>query len=168
MENTIIVDYRHDSIQSWLRGNNKNELYPIDPKTTAECFVIAMSYGLGGYYVVVDTNDGYVYWGDVQGQHDEPEQEFNGILDEYEDEEGQEWRMGTNVYRPADFFAVCKQRFLEMRWVGFGPEEISSLRMNKEWNSNEEHNKMVDALKKAGWPGDGEGRGYNRDKISKH
>lgn len=159
IEDTMLVDYRCENIQNWVRGDSG---YGIDPeKTPSHCVVIAMSLGTSGYYVVVDTKEGHVYWGDINGEHDEPEQDLNEVLEEYVGDKDEEWRDGCNVYTPSDFFALCKKRFIEMRWIGLRPTEIKSLRMNEEWGSNEEHNQMVDAIKEAGWPG----QGYNKEKF---
>ncbi|KAJ3544065.1 hypothetical protein NM208_g3241 [Fusarium decemcellulare] len=159
MQNTYIADYRCEAFTKAIRNGERR--HPINPVATPESVLIATSYGNGGYYVVVDTNEGYVYWSDIQGQHDEPAPELNKVLEKYEGQEEQDWRLVSNVYRPADFFALCKQRFLEMRWIGFGPDEISALTMDRPWGCDEEHNRMVDALKRAGWPGDAEGQGYD-------
>ncbi|KAF6819412.1 hypothetical protein CPLU01_13053 [Colletotrichum plurivorum] len=79
-----------------------------------------------------------------------------------------EWRAcGVNVYRPADFFALCKQRFMELRWIGLGQWHMEALRMNGEWDDdgNEEHWELANKMKEAGWPGDGEGGGWDRAKF---
>ncbi|KAL2373781.1 hypothetical protein BDBG_02106 [Blastomyces gilchristii SLH14081] len=104
-----------------------------DPAIPPSCAAIAISRGRNGYDVILDTNDGYIYWGDLNGQYDE----------------ANEWcRYGFNVYELADFFALCKERYRKLSWIGTGF-----------------HDKLARKMKKAGWPGDGEGRCWNRAKF---
>ena len=172
MDHTRVIDYRSEYIHSKIRSSvleTKPEPFTNrDPPLTPSCACIATSAGRNGYFVVVDTENGYVYWGDPNGQHDEPEPELNATLELFNGDPANAWRrryVGVNVYRPADFFALCKQRFRELRWIGCGHWVIFSLRMNSEWGEDGEHEEMVQKMRKAGWPGDGEGRGWDQAKF---
>ncbi|RSL59546.1 hypothetical protein CEP54_007240 [Fusarium duplospermum] len=175
MDHTQVVDWRSEYTHGLIR-NNTLEAKPEpftnrDPPLTPSCACIATSVGRDGYFVVVDTEDGYIYWGDPNGEHDEPEPELNATLDRFTDDPANRWRdrlSGVNVYRPADFFALCRQRFRELRWIGEDKYNISALRMNCEWDEladEDEHAELVAMMRQAGWPGDGEGRGWDRAKF---
>lgn len=169
MVNTYVVDYHHPQNLKAIADNNLNDIIDTDPPKTSSCVQLAMSYGRNGYHVILDTDDGHVYWGDPNGQHDEPEPELNRFLEEQFDEDDplQEWRfMGYNAYEPAEFFGLCKQRFRELRWIALEPHIIESLRMNLHWcQVEEEHARLVRFMKAAGWPGDGEGREWDRTRF---
>ena len=172
MDHTEVVDWRseyiHGNIRSSVLETKPEPFTDRDPPLTPSCACIATSAGRNGYFVVVDTEDGLVYWGDPNGQHDEPEPELNPTLERFEDDPPNEWRCrysGVNVYRPAEFFALCKQRFRELRWIWCCHWTVVSLRMQDDWGFSEEHEWMAKLMIKAGWPGDGEGRGWDRDKF---
>ncbi|KAF6824109.1 hypothetical protein CPLU01_11038 [Colletotrichum plurivorum] len=169
MNKTNIVDYRNEKIQAKIRercfdtyaepclGDNG----PLPPS----CVCFAVSEGRNGYNLVVDTADGNVYWCDPNGQHDEPGTELNDAIEQrYAGDEVQSWRVGgVNVYRPKDFFALCKERFRELRWIGIDACNVDSLRMDCEWSEDyEDHMFVVRRMQRAGWPGDGEGRDWDR------
>ncbi|GKT57902.1 hypothetical protein ColTof4_09882 [Colletotrichum tofieldiae] len=125
LDETPITDYRRKDSQNYTSdGKIEGYVEPFDggnPPIPFPCACIATCKGRNGYYVVIDTDDGYVYWGDPNGQHDEPPTELNDILKQYEGDKTNYWRdCGVNVYTPADFFALCKQRFREMHWIGLG------------------------------------------------
>ncbi|WAO96026.1 Hypothetical protein NCS54_01368200 [Fusarium falciforme] len=175
MDHTGIVDWRSEYTHALIR-NESLEVKPEpftnrDPPLTPSCACIAKSVSRDGYFVVIDTEDGYIYWGDPNGEHDEPQPELNATLDRFTDDPANMWRdplSGVNVYRPADFFALCKQRFRELRWIGMDQWNISALRMNYEWDEldeEDEHAELVAMMREAGWPGDGEGRGWDRAKF---
>ncbi|KAF6805960.1 hypothetical protein CMUS01_14499 [Colletotrichum musicola] len=172
MDHTPIIDYRSEETHKRIR-NNKIEDYaePYNnghPPISPSCACIATCLSRNGYFVVVDTDDGYIYWGDPNGQHDEPPTDLNRVLKQYSNDAANDWRAcGVNVYRPADFFNLCKQRFLELRWIGLGQWHMEALRMNGEWDDdgNEEHWELANKMKEAGWPGDGEGGGWDRTKF---
>ncbi|KAL0935700.1 uncharacterized protein CTRU02_210291 [Colletotrichum truncatum] len=171
LDETPIVDYRREDLQQLVRdGKIEGYVEPNNggnPPIPPSCACIATCLGRKGYYVVVDTDDGYVYWGDPNGQHDEPPTELNDVLDRYEGDSANYWRnSGVNVYRPADFFSLCKQRFRELRWVGLGQWQMSAMRMGDEWDEvDEDHLDLVEKMRAAGWPGDGEGGGWDRARF---
>jgi hypothetical protein len=168
MLNTRIQDYRSDKIQHRIR--NGDLVYHVEPVLSEDeslspsCICFGNSEGRNGYFLVVDTADGYVYWGDPGGQHDEPAPELNAVMRErYAGNEAERWRRGFNVYRPCDFFALCKQRFRELRWIGIGTEEFQAVRMDCDFDdADDEFKSLVRKMRRAGWPGDGEGRGWDR------
>jgi hypothetical protein len=169
MLNTRIQDYRSNEIQDRIRDGDL--VYYVEPilgegkSLSPSCICFGNSEGRNGYFLVVDTADGYVYWGDPEGQHDEPAPELNSVVQErYASNEAERWREGFNVYRPRDFFALCKQRFRELRWIGLGTYEIHAVRMNCNLNNAEDgFRSLVRKMRRAGWPGDGEGRDWDRD-----
>ncbi|KAL2366659.1 hypothetical protein RJZ56_000492 [Blastomyces dermatitidis] len=129
-----------------------------DPAIPPSCAAIAISRGRNGYDVILDTNDGCIYWGDLNGQYDE----------------ANEWcRYGFNVYELADFFALCKERYRKLSWIGTGLLDLSSMGWEYEsepdsWSDSGDdfsYDKLARKMKKAGWPGDGEGRCWNRAKF---
>ncbi|KAM6529168.1 hypothetical protein FALCPG4_007314 [Fusarium falciforme] len=139
MDHTRVVDWRREYTHALIR-NDRLETKPEpftnrNPPLTPSCACIATSVGRNEYFVVIDTEDGYVYWGDPNGEHDEPEPELNATRDRFNQDPAKKWRdgfSGVNVYLPADFFALCKQRFRELRWIGMGQWNVSALRMNSE------------------------------------
>jgi hypothetical protein len=170
MLNTRIQDYRSDKIQDHIRNGDLE--YYVEPvlgkgeSLSPSCICFGNSNGRNGYFLVIDTADGYVYWGDPggQGAHDEPEPELNAVVRErYAGNEAERWRTGFNVYRPSDFFALCKQRFRELRWIGIGTNELEAVRMNFDFDeADDEFLSLVRKMRRAGWPGDGEGRDWDR------
>jgi hypothetical protein len=168
MKNTRIQDYRSKKIQDRIRDGNLE--YYVEPvlgegeSISPSCICFANSNGRNGYFLVIDTADGYIYWGDPSGEHDEPAPELNAVVRErYNGNEAEEWRMSFNVYRPRDFFALCKQRFRELRWIGVGTNELYAVPMNCEFDeADDEFMSMVRKMRRAGWPGDGEGRDWDR------
>jgi hypothetical protein len=114
MDQTRVVDWRSEYIHALIR-NDRLETKPEpftnrDPSLTPSCACIATSAGRNGYFVVVDNEDGYIYLGDPNGEYDEPESELNATLGRFNHDPGNKWRdsiSGVNVYRPADFFALC-------------------------------------------------------------
>lgn len=171
MDHTYIVDYHHLPFSKRIANNDLDAVVDIYGPKPSSCVQLAQTSGRNGYIVVLDTDDGYIYWGDPNGEHDEPEPELNRFLGERFDENEplQKWRfLGYNVYEPAEFFGLCKQRFRELRWVGQEQQIVSSLRMNDHWcQVDENHAELVEFMKVAGWPGDGEGRDWDRAKFLK-
>ncbi|KAF9876155.1 hypothetical protein CkaCkLH20_06601 [Colletotrichum karsti] len=183
MKNTPVIDYRREDIQQKIReGEIEGIAAPFtgrDPAIPPSCAGIAICRGRSGYQVILDTDDGYIYWGDPEGQHDEPAPELNSTLRRFEGDEANEWRAGFNVYEPAEFFTICKERFREMNWIGLGSWDMSVMRQNMNWEYESEpdsdsdpeddfsHNKLARKMKKAGWPGDGEGRNWDRPKFER-
>lgn len=179
MPETPITDYRLERVQKNIReGKIEFVAAPTDPMPPS-CVGIAISQSRNGYWVVLNTDDGYVYWGNPDGQHDEPTPELNGILEKSRNAEAVAWWRGYNVYEPADFFELCKERFRDMSWIGLGSHTFSAMRYNMGWeyqsepdsDSDEEddmsHGKLARKMVKAGWPGDGEGRDWDRDKFNR-
>jgi hypothetical protein len=168
MRNTRIQDYRSKEIQNRIR--NGDLVYYVEPvlcegeSLSPSCICFGNSNGRNGYFLVVDTADGNVYWGDPTGEHDEPAPELNAVVREsYAGNEAERWRQGFNVYRPRDFFALCKQRFRELRWIGYQTDIVEAVPMY--WDLDEmsdEFNSLVRRMRRAGWPGDGEGRDWDR------
>jgi hypothetical protein len=83
MKNTRIQDYRSKEIQDRIRDGDL-EIY-VEPvlgegeSISPSCICFANSNGRIGYFLVVDTADGYVYWGDPTGEHDEPAPELQRL-----------------------------------------------------------------------------------------
>ncbi|KAF6808576.1 hypothetical protein CSOJ01_07431 [Colletotrichum sojae] len=176
MFKTPVIDYRRDDVQDEIRkGNVEGLVAPItgqSPPTPPSCAAIAISRSRNGYEVIIDTDDGYVYWGDSIGQHDERAPALNSTLDRFKGDPANEWRLaGFNVYEPSDFFALCKERYRDMSWIGLSPWDMSIMRRDMNWEYESEddsdsdpeddfsHNKLARKMVKAGWPGDGEGSG---------
>ncbi|KAH7082499.1 hypothetical protein FB567DRAFT_531371 [Paraphoma chrysanthemicola] len=168
MLNTRIQDYRSDEMQDRIRnGDLEGYVEPVLSKgefLPPSCICFGNSKGRNGYFLVVDTADGYVYWGDPCGPHDEPEPELNAVVRErYAGNEAERWRETFNVYRPCEFFALCKQRFRELRWIGIQTDIVEAMPMDCDFDeADDEFKSLVRKMKRAGWPGDGEGRGWDR------
>jgi hypothetical protein len=168
MLNTRIQDYRSNVIQNQIRSGDL--VYHVEPvlgkgeSLSPSCICFGNSNGRNGYNLVVDTADGYVYWGDPSGQHDEPAPELNAVVQErYVGNEAERWRESFNVYRPCDFFALCKQRFRELRWIGLQTDVVEAVRMTCDFeDADDEFMALVRKMRRAGWPGDGEGRDWDR------
>lgn len=170
MLNTRIQDYRSNEIQDRIRnGDLEYYVEPVlgegEPPLSPSCTRFGSSTGRNGYNLVIDTVDGYVYWGDAQGGHDEPAPELNAVVRErYAGNEAESWREGYNIYRPRDFFALCKQRFRELRWIGLQTNIVEAVRMDCDFDeADDEFMALVRRMRRAGWPGDGEGRDWDRE-----
>ncbi|WYZ45756.1 hypothetical protein EsH8_VIII_001072 [Colletotrichum jinshuiense] len=184
MESTPVTDYRSEDLQKDIcKGYIEGLVAPItgqDPPIPPSCAGIAICTGRNGYQVILDTDDGYIYWGDPIGQHDEHAPALNSTLQRFRGDPTNEWRLaGFNVYEPADFFALCKERYRELNWIGLGASNLSVMRRNMNWEYESEpdsdsdpeddysHNKLARKMKKAGWPGDGEGRDWDKAKFER-
>ncbi|KAF4888045.1 hypothetical protein CGCF415_v014638 [Colletotrichum fructicola] len=100
-------------------------------------------------------------------------------LERFRGDLANDWQLaGFNVHEPAEFFALCKERYRELSWIGPGPSEMSVIRnMNWEYESEPgsdsdpeddfSHNKMARKMKKAGWPGYGEERDWDRKRFER-
>ncbi|PGH16178.1 hypothetical protein AJ79_01945 [Helicocarpus griseus UAMH5409] len=89
--------------------------------------------------------------------------QLNSTLEQFKGDEANKWRFGFNVYEPIDFFALCKERYRELNWIGLGPWDMSVMRRNMNWEYDSEpeddsdpeddfsHNKLARKTKKAGW-----------------
>ncbi|KAI8180536.1 hypothetical protein K4K48_012593 [Colletotrichum sp. SAR 10_66] len=99
--------------------------------------------------------------------HDEPASALNSTLERFRGDPANGWRLaGFNVHEPAELFALCKERYRELSWIGLGPSHMSVMRRNMNWEYESEpgsdsdredgfsHNKIARKIKKAGWPGD--------------
>lgn len=51
-----------------------------DPATSPSCVTIAICQRRGGFEVILDTNDGYIYWCGLDGQHEENAPELDSPL----------------------------------------------------------------------------------------
>ncbi|EXF85190.1 hypothetical protein CFIO01_03261 [Colletotrichum fioriniae PJ7] len=84
MKYTPLFDYRHEDIQKKIcDGEIEGTAAPYtsrDPPIPPSCVGIAICRGRSGYQVILDPDDGYIYWGDPEGQHDEPAPELNSTL----------------------------------------------------------------------------------------
>jgi hypothetical protein len=90
-------------------------------------------------------------------------QELNAVVQErYAGNETECWRDGFNIYRPSDIFALCQQRFRELRWIGLQMDIIEAVPMDWEFDdAGDEFKALVRKMRRAGWPGDGKGaHGY--------
>jgi hypothetical protein len=168
MLNTRIQDYRSNKIQDHIRSGDL--VYYVEPvlgegeSLSPSCICFGNSNGRNGYQLVVDTADGYIYWGDPIGPHDEPAPELNAVVQErYAGNEAERWRKTFNVYRPSDFFALCKQRFRELRWIGLQTDVVEAVRMDCDFDdADDEFMALVRKMRRAEWPGDGEGGDWDR------
>ncbi|KAF6840296.1 hypothetical protein CPLU01_01320 [Colletotrichum plurivorum] len=186
MDDTPIVNYRSKKLQKEIREGEFTDMAlsraGADPPLPPSCAAIAICSNRNGYEVILDTDDGYVYWGDPIGNHDEEAPPLNSTLEKrFRGDPANEWRLaGFNVYEPADLFELCKERFRELHWIGLGPLNLSVQRGNMGWEYESEpdpdwsdpeddcsHNKLARKMKKAGWPGDGEGGGWNVEKFER-
>jgi hypothetical protein len=166
MVNTRIQDYRSDEMQKRIRdGDLAYHVTPLCDPLPPSCICFGNSNGRNGYFLVVDTaDDGYIYWGDPCGPHDEPAPELNAVVQErYAGNEAERWRESFNVYRPCDFFGLCKQRFRDLRWIGLQTNIVEAVRTGWDFEDmGEEYVALVRKMRRAGWPGDGEGRDWDR------
>lgn len=184
MKDTPVTDYHSEDLQRKIREDCVEGLVtPItgqDPSLPPSCAVVAICRGRNGYEVILDTADSYIYWGEPTGGHEEPAPVLNSTLERFRGDPANEWRLaGFNVYEPAGFFALCKKRYRELSWIGLGPSNMSAMRRNMNWEYESEtdsdsdpeddfsHNKIARKMKKAGWPGDGEGRDWDRNKFER-
>ncbi|KAH7376270.1 hypothetical protein B0T11DRAFT_271966 [Plectosphaerella cucumerina] len=173
LHETPIVDYRlsyvHDAINSDELEIKPQPFTDRDPPLPASCVCIPTTLTSNGYSVVVDTEDGYVYWTDAQGKHDKPAPELNKTLERFDDDEANQWRYyGTNVHTPADFFELCKQRWREMRWIALEPDHISAVPMyiaSDSFDFVPGHDVKARLLRQVGWPGNGDGRDWDRERF---
>ncbi|KAM0335263.1 hypothetical protein ACHAQA_000307 [Verticillium albo-atrum] len=175
---TPVVDYRHEEVQKKIHEGELALVAEPYATTPPHCVGIAITGSRYGYWVILNTEDGRIYWGNPDGQHDEPAPELNAVLEQEAGGPGvSKWWDGYNVYEPADFFAVCKERFRDMNWIGMGPASIEYVSYDMGWgyesepdsDSDEEddqsHSKLARMMVAAGWPGDGEGRGWDKEKF---
>lgn len=182
MPETRIIDYRSASVHAHIRSLNDDNVdmsYLLPYERPPPSFVgIAMSPSRNGFWVLLNTDDGLIYWGG-------PSEETPGgatALNDSMPEDHFANREGYSLYEPEDFFEACKDRFRRMEWVSVGGE-------NFEWTGPHEPSewpfeyiapdgsvgypgegsmdygvyKVACLMVRAGWPGDGEGGGWDRE-----
>lgn len=169
MPNTGVCDYRSSVTQAHLRDGTLPVPYGpdigLEPRLPPSCVCLASSHGNTGSWVVVDTDDGLMYWGErtrrpvaVVGET---------VTEPARSSDADWWRERANVYRPAELFELCKQRYRDMAWIGVGRDKVSGLLLDLCWvdntSWNEGHIAAAAAMMEAGWPGDREGGGWDRD-----
>ncbi|KAJ5013342.1 hypothetical protein K4K57_002884 [Colletotrichum sp. SAR 10_99] len=132
MKDTPITDYRSEDLQNKIREDYIEGLVAAttdqDPPLPS-CAVIAICRSRNGYEIILDTADDYIYWGELTGQHDEPASALNSTLERFRGDPANGWRLaGFNVHRPAELFALCKERYRELSWIGLGPSNVSVMK----------------------------------------
>ncbi|KAF6813803.1 hypothetical protein CSOJ01_04368 [Colletotrichum sojae] len=186
IDDTPVVNYRSKKLQKEIREGEFTDITlsraGTDPPLPPSSAAIAICSNRNGYEVILDTEDGHVYWGDPIGNHDEKPPTLNSTLEErFRGDAANEWRLaGFNVYEPAGLLKLCKERFRELYWIGFGPLNLSVQRGNMGWEYESEpdpdwsdpeddfsHNRLARKMKKVGWPGDGEGIGWDIEKFGR-
>ncbi|KAF2456015.1 hypothetical protein BDY21DRAFT_347701 [Lineolata rhizophorae] len=133
----------------------------VDPyESEVPPHVVSLARGLrDAYYVMLDTERGVIYWGDG----DEVPEDTTLITHEAVDRR-HDW-MNEPTWPIEDFFEMLKRKFRDLKWIAVNPTDIREI--DDVYPVDEEYDLMRKALRDAGWPGDGEGGGWDRDAAAK-
>lgn len=183
MDTPCIMDLTQpiDYLTQWLPGSveeagpdkqdEKEVLYE-------DCYMIMPLYMVrlakcrrGGYDILIDTKRGVVIWWnkDCRWQEDD----HPGDVEPYGGDDIDEcfspeaWKV-MPTFRVETFFEMCKERFSTLRWVPileeFGRGAVVQILPQY---ATEDQLKRIQILKDAGWPGDGEGGGWDKVKAER-
>lgn len=64
--------------------------------------------------------------------------ELSTTLEHFKGDEANKWQDGFNVYEPADFFTLYKERYRELSWIGLGPWNMFVMRRKMNWEYESE------------------------------
>ncbi|KAF2456016.1 hypothetical protein BDY21DRAFT_347703 [Lineolata rhizophorae] len=132
----------------------------VDPyESEVPPHVVSLAHGLvDAYYVMLDTERGVIYW---DGCREMPGTELTSTEVV---EKRHKWKT-YSTFLVEDFFEMLKQKFRDLKWIAVNPTDIREIDYGSQ--IDEEYNHMRKALQDAGWPGDGEGGGWDRDAAAK-
>lgn len=168
MRETYPIQYNEPSIQA-LFGDEEHmwRYMPILylPQLPPHAFCLANG-KRDSYWIVIDTKRWVVVWGAAGGSNDGI---WNGkCLAEFVpkgeiDGEGPDWWMDNPTFGIEEFFEGLKKRFRASQWMlDPGGRDVWEVYTGDEYKWDEE---MKEIMQQCGWPGDGDGEGWNRDEA---
>jgi len=119
------------------------------------------------YYFLLDTERGVIIWGYPTGGISHAQGQGQDLNFEVLDEDGPDWRKREPTFEATVFFEMLKEKFRSLEWMPhrFGHTDV--------WEADDDEDDIdgnTAALKKimkdAGWPGDGEGGGWNKHQAA--
>lgn len=125
-----------------------------------------------GYEILLDTERGVNIWCVKDGDflpRDDPS--GNGIPpgDANSPGTGVHWWQKMPQYKIKTFFEICKEQLRILNWIPFmeGGGEVWSLGEHQKFDGGDGMDRRAQIMKDCGWPGDGEGRGWDRERAQR-
>lgn len=117
------------------------------------------------YYILIDTERGVAIWGNPVGSMSHAKGKGRELSDKVADMDGADWWRREPTFEIVAFFEMLKERYRSCEWM---PHPTGATDV---WEVDEQDEEQSLAMKKimmdAGWPGDGEGGGWDREKAEK-
>jgi hypothetical protein len=158
-QGTWPVLYHEPKFQASIREASERE-WLVEPiyNVALPPYAVCLAKGKrDGYYIILDTERGVIVWGrpaDPWGN------ETNDLTPGDIDPEGPEqWKL-VETFEVHEFFEMLKDKFRKMEWMPH-PSGVTDVYEADEDDEGCEVLKKI--LRDAGWPGDGEGNGWDRD-----
>lgn len=173
LPDTIPSRYMNEPAEFNLAANLESE-QQLDASTDeggsrlpSHIFQLAESGNRYGFNLFIDTNYGAVYWYSQDGSslNEFPlgDAKCYDESKEVDDTSPDMW-MVNSAYKIDTFFAICKEKFIKLHWIPItesGQGEVDEAGENP----SEEADERIQIMKRAGWPGDGEGGGWDKEKA---
>ncbi|KAK0117483.1 hypothetical protein ONS95_011823 [Cadophora gregata] len=164
---TILVDTRHNAIVWWEYGEGCRDIpNEISAKYPCDCW---FNYSKESNELNPDPDQ---TGGDDIKESDEKDPGCDGSDDESSDDEewdrfcdrySQQWKISP-ACSPEDFFEMCKEQFRIMNWMPVLHDgsrgKVVQLYRHQEFEG--QNLRMMQILRDAGWPGDGEAGGWDK------
>ncbi|KAH6707937.1 hypothetical protein BKA61DRAFT_615986 [Leptodontidium sp. MPI-SDFR-AT-0119] len=150
---SILVDTKYNRVIWWEYWDGCRDIPDeIKSKYPRDCWLAYRKYA--GEKIV--GKDGTTK-PDIEDDDDDDDAEWDRIAETGRKEA---WKISA-AYTPEDFFEMCKEQFRIMNWMPHLIDGgITELYRHQEFTG--ENLKMMRILRDAGWPGDGEGGGWDK------
>ncbi|PVH79948.1 hypothetical protein DL98DRAFT_532589 [Cadophora sp. DSE1049] len=163
---TVLVDTKHNTIIWWEYGDGCRDIPDeIRAKYPCDCWFNYSKDATGDDtelsedldYKLKETTGDDTEESDDEGSDDDEE------LDRIDQSYSQQWKISP-AYSPEDFFEMCKEQFRIMNWMPVLHDgcrgKVVQLHRHQEFEG--ENLRMMQIMRAAGWPGDGEAGGWDK------
>ncbi|KAH8650611.1 hypothetical protein BGZ60DRAFT_569495 [Tricladium varicosporioides] len=160
-QGTWPVPYYDPNFQTQIQNAAQRE-YLVEPvyETTLPEYAVCLAKGTrDGYYIILDTSRGVIVW----GKPAEPwGNKSNDLTPNDIDPEGPERWKRSATFEVPDFFEMLKGKFRRMEWIPHPSGATDVYEVDEQVEESESCGVLKGIFRDAGWPGDGEGGGWDR------
>lgn len=154
-------------------GSDSNDSDDSDSDEELPPHIITLACGgtRYGYNILLDTVRGVIIWcvkdGDFLPRGGQPPPDVHVPLEDPEIEYPEYSWKSMPVYKITTFFEMCKEQFRILNWIPFmeGGGNVWSLTEHQMFD--DEMGQRAQIMKDCGWPGDGEGRGWDKARAER-
>jgi len=164
---TILVDTKHNTIIWWEYEEGFRDI-PDEIVAKYPCDLWFYYSKESNDHRTERSGDGI---GKLQGTTDDAQKSVESDDEDSDDEEwnrfhdshAHQWKISP-AYSPEDFFEMCKEQFRIMNWMPVLHDGCRGkvVQLPRHQVFEGEHLRMKQVLQAAGWPGDGEARGWDK------